>query len=99
MFSEQEHDELYRLACAWAKQQEAAIVALGSGLSQRQLALASGAGLQQPARVRILAVPYIPIPDDEKLRAATVQTNMITRACRGIAIGYGVMLRADCWSD
>ncbi len=99
MFSQEEYDELYPLACDWAQQQEATVLALGRKLSEKQAAIGQGVGIRDTERVRVLAVPEIPTPEDEKLGAATAKTNMITRACRGIAIGYGVILRADSWSD
>ena len=99
MFSPQEYDELYPLACDWAQRQENAVLALGRKLSEKQAAIGQRVGIRDTARVRVLAVTEIPKPEDEKLGAAIAKTNMITRACRGIAIGYGVILRADSWSD
>jgi hypothetical protein len=99
MFTQEEHDHLYPLACDWAQREEATILAHGTPLTTDQLAIAQQLGVREPSRIRVLAVPEIALPEDPVLRAATLKTNIISRACRGIAIGYGVMLRADCWSD
>jgi hypothetical protein len=99
MYSQKEHEHLHRLACDWAQQEEEVILAHGVPLAGKQLAIAQQLGVREPAQVRVLAVPEIPLPEDAVLRAATLKTNIVSRTCRGIAIGYGVMLRADSWTD
>jgi hypothetical protein len=99
MFTPEDYDRLYPLACQWAEAQQKLVLTHGTPLSHRHLHAAETAGVRHPEHVRILAVPQIPLPDDHTLRAAALRTNIISNACRGIAIGYAVILRADSWAD
>jgi hypothetical protein len=99
MLSEEEKTRLRPLACAWAKEQERTVLKHGVPLSEKHLRLAERAGVKDPKRVRALAVADIPIPDEEPLRSAAQKTNLLARSCRGIAIGYGVIMRGDSWAD
>jgi hypothetical protein len=99
MFSEHEKTTLRPLACAWAEQQEAEVLKFGAQLNETQVDLAKRAGIREIDRVRALAVPSMPLPQEEPLRSAAERINLLSRTCRGIAIGYGIMLRADSWAD
>jgi hypothetical protein len=91
--------DLLPLACQWAKAQEEFILARGASLDARQMADARRAGVQDCDRVRALVVDRIPLPDNEELAEAARRTQIITDASRGVAIGHGIIIRADCWGD
>ena len=44
-------------------------------------------------------VDRIPLPDNEELAQAARCTHIITDVSRGVAIGHGIIIRADCWGD
>ena len=92
-------EHLLSLACEWAMAQEQIILARGASLGSQHLADARRAGVQDCSRVRVLVVDRIPMPDNEQLIEAARRTQIITAATRGAAFGYGIMIRADCWSD
>ena len=99
MIDQEKFERLTPLACQWAKKQEAYILKHGVPLSSPQLADALRAGVQDPARVRVLVVDRIPLPDDEELAEAARRAQIITDASRGVAIGHGVIIRADSWQN
>ena len=99
MTDQETFDHFVPLAYQWAKQQEAYILRHGATLSPRQVEYARLAGVQDSARIRILVVDRIPLPDDPELADAARRTGIITDASRGVAIGYGIIIRADNWQD
>jgi hypothetical protein len=68
-------------------------------LSERATADAIRVGVRDPARVRVLVVDRIPLPDDKELAEASRRVDIISEASRAIAIGYGIVVRADRWGD
>lgn len=99
MIDQQTFEHLAPLAYEWAKAQEELILTRGSSLGPRPAADALRVGVQEPARVRVLVVDRIPMPADEELAEAARRTQIITDACRGVAIGHGIIIRADFWGD
>jgi hypothetical protein len=99
VIDQQTFDRLLPIAYEWAKAQEEFILARGTPLGSRHLADAERVGVQDAARVRVLVVDRIPLPDDLELAEAARQTQIITVASRGVAIGYGIIIRADAWGD
>jgi len=99
MIDQEKFERLAPLAYQWAKRQEAYILKHGAPLAPHQLADAGRAGVQDPARVRVLVVDRIPLPDDAELADAARRAQIITDASRGVAIGYGVIIRADSWQS
>lgn len=97
MIDQEKFDRLAPLAFQWAKTQEAYILKHGVPLTARQLADARLAGVQDSSRVRVLVVDRIPLPEDEELAEAARRAQIITDACRGVAIGHGIIIRADSW--
>src|SRR5437588_9889147 len=95
MIDQEKFDRLAPLACQWAKGQEAFILKHGAPLTAGQIADAKRVGVQDWARVRVLVVDRIPLPDDEELADAAQRAQIITSACRGVAIGHGIIIRAD----
>src|SRR5687767_8757555 len=99
MIDQEKFERLAPLAYQWAKQQEAYILQHGAPLAAHQLADAGRVGVQYPDRVRVLVVDRIPLPDDEELAEAARRAQIITDASRGVAIGYGIIIRADSWQN
>jgi hypothetical protein len=92
-------DRLLPAAGEWARAQEEFILARGTPLGPRHLADAKRVGVRDTARVRVLVVDRIPFPENEELAEAARQTQIITVASRGVAIGHGIIIRADAWGD
>jgi hypothetical protein len=99
MIDQKTFDRLSPLACEWAKAQEAFILQQGVPLSGAQVADARRAGVQDPARVRVLVVDRIPLPETKELAEAARKAQIITDASRGVAIGHGIIIRADSWKN
>ena len=71
MIDQEKFDRLAPLACQWAKGQEAFILKHGAPLTAGQIADAKRVGVQDWARVRVLVVDRIPLPDDKELADAS----------------------------
>lgn len=99
MIDQKDFDRLAPMASHWATAQETYILRHGVPLTGTQLADARRAGVQDPARVRVLVVDRIPLPEDKELANAARQAQIITDASRGMAIGYGIVIRADSWKN
>lgn len=99
MIDDQTFESLLASAYEWAREQEKFILARGAPLGRRECADARKAGVQDSARVRVLVVDRIPMPEDQELADAARRNQILTEASRGFAIGYGVVIRADCWGD
>jgi hypothetical protein len=99
MIDQEKFERLAPLAYQWAKTQEELILKHGVALAPGQIADAQRAGVQEPSRVRVLVVDRIPLPEDEELAEAARFAQIITDASRGVAIGYGIIIRADSWRD
>ena len=92
-------DQLLPLAAQWAAEQERRVLCQGVPLSKEELADASAIGVRNPERVRLLRVASIPVPAHPMLRAAAASINFITSAPSGLALDYGIFVRADHWRD
>lgn len=99
MIDQKDFERLMPLAREWAKKQEHYILKHGVPLTRQQLADAESAGVHKPARVRVLVVDRIPLPENKELADAARQAQIITDASRGVAIGYGIIIRADSWQN
>jgi hypothetical protein len=99
MIDQEKFERLALLAYQWAKNQEGYILQHGTPLAPHQLADAGLAGVQAPSRVRVLVADRIPLPDDNELANAARRAQIITDASRGVAIGYGIIIRADSWQN
>jgi hypothetical protein len=99
MIDQEKFERLLPLACQWAKSQEAFVLKHGLPLAARQIADAQRAGVQDPAKVRVLVVDRVPLPDNEELADAARRAQIITDASRGVAIGHGIIIRADSWQN
>ena len=92
----QQFELLLPLACEWAAAQEQRILAGGEPLTPEQSIAARTIGVAHPERVRTLHVPRIPMPDDPVLRAAAEATGLVSPLTGGMALRYGIFIRADC---
>lgn len=99
MIDQEKFDRFARLAYEWAKMQEAYILKHGVPLTRGQIADAERVGVQDPARIRMLVVDRIPLPEEEELAEAARHAQIITDASRGVAIGHGIIIRADSWQN
>jgi hypothetical protein len=97
-FPETKLAELLPRATAWAEQKEQYIVRHhdAHSLESDDIAVARRAGVQHPERVRLLAVPEIPLPDEPDLKDAAQEVGLITRGTAGLTVGYGVFVQQDC---
>ena len=99
MITKQEFKTLLPLACAWAVEQESVILRDGVPLSPAQIADAESIGVEHPEKVRLLKVARIPIPENPALRDAANAIHLISPRTGGLALRYGIFIRADCWDD
>lgn len=99
LIDERVMDGLTVLAIDWARTQEKFILTHGSALTAGAMDDARQLGVREPERVRVLVVDKIPLPSTPELAEASRRANIITDASRGVAIGHGVMIRADRWGD
>ncbi|MEY2558175.1 MAG: hypothetical protein QOE34_1600 [Verrucomicrobiota bacterium] len=99
MIDQKTFEHLLPLASQWAKAQEEFILARGASLGAAQIADARRVGVQDYSRVRVLVVDRIPLPEHKALAEAAARTGIITAACRGVAIGHGIIIHADRWGD
>ena len=99
MIDQKDFDRLAPLATAWAKNQEIYILEHGVPLTRDQVSDARQTGVREPNRVRVLLVDRIPLPEDKELADAARQAQIMTEASRAVALGYGIIVRADGWQD
>jgi hypothetical protein len=99
MIDQEKFERLAPLAYQWAKTQEEFILKHGAPLAPGQVAEAKRCGVHDSSRVRVLVVDRIPLPEDEELAAAAQHAQILTDASRGVAIGHGIIIRADSWQN
>ena len=87
------------LAYEWAKAQEEFILAHGHPLGTTHTWDAQLAGVEDCARVRVLVVDRIPLPDDPKLAEAAHRLRIITEDTRCMGFGHALIIRGDAWND
>ncbi len=80
---------------AWARRHEADILRRGSRLSVAGLLEAQRAGVDAPHRVRTLVVARVPPRLPRWLRRITARWIQGPATTAGMALGYGIFLRAD----
>lgn len=92
-------EQLLPLAAQWATEQERRVLCEGVPLSEVEMADAKAIGVRNPERVRLLRVESVPVPAHPMLRAASASMSFLTAAPRGLALNYGIFLRADHWRE
>jgi hypothetical protein len=99
MITQKDFDRLAPLAYLWARSQEAFILQHGVPLTVDQIADAKRAGVKDTRRVRVLVVDRIALPEDKELANAARHSQIITDSSRAVAIGHGIVIRADSWQN
>jgi hypothetical protein len=92
-------ERLIPLAARWAEALETRILREGVPLTAEETADARALGVREPERVRLLSLASVPTPDDLTLRAAATALQLLTPATRGLALRYGIFIRADSWRE
>jgi hypothetical protein len=92
-------EKLIPLAARWAEALEARILRDGVRLSEEELSDATALGVRRPEHVRLLCLAGVPTPEDLTLRVAAAAVQFLTPATRGLALRYGIFVRANCWRE
>jgi hypothetical protein len=90
---------LLPLAYQWAKAQEEFVLARGNPLGPRHARDADLAGVQDCARVRVLVVDRIALPENPELAEASKRIGIITEDTRCVGFGHALIIRVDAWND
>ena len=99
MVDQQTFQSLLPLAYQWAKAQEEFVLARGNPLGPRHARDADLAGVQDCARLRVLVVDRIPLPEDPELAKASKRIGIITEDTRCVGLGHALIIRGDAWND
>lgn len=89
--------QLLPLAAKWVEEQERVILSQGVALDLSSLELAKRVGVREPERIRLRRVIRIVPPHEPTLFRAAVESGLITEHTGGLTLGYGILIRADCW--
>jgi len=92
-------DDLLPLACEWAEQQQEHILKTGTALIESQLDDARLVPVSSPEKVRLLKVDQIPWPENPMLLSIGQQAGFFTDDTEGLAVGYGIFIKANRWQD
>jgi hypothetical protein len=92
-------EHLLPLAYHWVKEQEEFVLARGNPLGPRHTHDANLVGVQDSARVRVLVVDRIPLPEDPELAKASKRIGIITEDTRCVGFGHALIIRVDAWND
>jgi hypothetical protein len=87
------------LACVWIERQQRIALARGLPLSQSEFADASAIGVRRPAKVRLLEVSRIPLPDGRLVRSIALATGLLSTQAAGLAVGYGILVQTHHWRE
>ena len=71
----------------------------GSRLTDRHMADAHLAGVQNPGHVRMLVVDRISLPNDSQLAEISKRFGIVTDDTRCMGFGYALIVRVDAWND
>jgi len=99
MVNQETFDYLLPLAYHWAKEQEEFVLARGNPLNARHTRDAVLAGVQDCARVRVLVVDRIALPENPELAEASKRIGIITEDTRCVGFGHALIIRVDSWND
>jgi hypothetical protein len=87
------------IACSWAEKQEGLILREGVALGAALFSDAQRIGIVHPERVRLRVVDEIPWPLHPLLRQAAETTGLLSADTTGLALRYGIYIRADRWGE
>jgi len=76
----------------WAEKLSAQGRAHGVSLTPAQQRIARASGVREPAKIRILVVDRIPLPDEPELRAAALEVGLSQSSALGMTLGYAVVV-------
>lgn len=99
MIDQETLEDLVPLAYAWAKEQEEFVLAQGRPLGPTQAWDAHLAGVKDYARIRVLVVERIPVPENPKLAKEARRVGIITEDTRCMGFGRVLIVRGDAWND
>lgn len=99
LFDQETFERLLPLAYQWAKQLEEFVLAHGHPLGTTHAWDAHLAGVQDSAKIRVLVVDRIPLPDNPKLAEASRRLRIITEDTRCMGLGHALLVRGDAWND
>ena len=99
MVNHETFEHLLPLAYEWAKQQEEFILAHGHPLGPTHAWDAHLAGVRDCARIRVLVVDRIPLPENPKLAEQARRSGIITEGTRCMGFGHALIVRGDAWND
>ena len=99
MVNHETFEHLLPLAYEWAKQQEEFILAHGHPLGASHAHDANLVGVRDRARVRVLVVDRIPLPENPELAEASKRIGIITEDTRCAGFGHALIIRVDAWND
>jgi hypothetical protein len=92
-------EHLLPLAYEWAKTQEEFVLAHGHPLGPTQAWDANLAGVRECARIRVLVVDRVPLPEDPALAQMAKRIGIITEETRCMGFGHALIVRGDAWND
>jgi hypothetical protein len=92
-------EALLPLAYDWAKSLEDFALAHGNPLGPSHAWDAHLAGVQDCARIRVLVVDRIPLPENPQLAEAARRIRIITEDTRCMGFGHALIVRGDAWND
>ncbi len=87
------------VACLWIESQEKRILAEGQPLDADQIADARALGIAEPERVRLLALPRLPLPHNRLVRTLGLWTGTLSGETIGLSARYGIFLRTPFHRD
>ena len=86
-------------ACVWLTRQEQRILTEGVPLDEAQLADARALGIAHPERIRLLALPRLPLPHNRVVRKLGLLTGTLSTETVGLSARYGIFLREPYQGD
>ena len=86
-------------AIAWAQEYSAAAVRGGTPLTSLQRDIAVKSGVREAAKIRLLVVDKVPLPEEPSLRAAAMKVGLSEEWAAGMTIGYAVVVRRGYEND
>lgn len=84
--------ELLPAAIAWANFQSEHVALLGQPLPVPLVSVAQRVGVRQPERIRVKLVDQLPIPEEQLLREAAIQTGLLGPHMAGLTLGYSIFI-------
>ncbi len=75
-------------AVSWAETQQAGILETGFSLPPEQMDIARKVGVARPEKIRIPFVDKLPLPQDQELDTAALQTGLLGPKMAGLTLFY-----------